>query len=159
MTQTYQTAAVDTSPRLTRSQNLRSFHTRPMPRLSSQRLMPSSRSLTLPFHLDAIHCRNPSLTLSFSMAIFLATSPGAMWTLLKPGTHSFGSTQRSTKHAGEGRVASRRESRMDTRERASRRETTDVCVKKMEREMRSANDGREEDQSRGGRTQRVRRRR
>ncbi|KAL6408177.1 hypothetical protein AUP68_08026 [Ilyonectria robusta] len=76
-----------------------------------------------------------------------------------PGTHSFGSTHRSTKHAGEGRVASRRESRIDTRERASRRETTDVCVKKMEREMRSANDGREEDQSRGGSTQRVRRRR
>lgn len=48
---------------------------------------------------------------------------------------------------------------METRLRARRRETTVVCVRKMERAMRSAREGREGEESMGGRRRRVRWRR
>lgn len=48
-----------------------------------------------------------------------------------PGTHSFGNTERSTKDAAEGLVASRRDNRIDTKDRAKRRETIEVRVMKM----------------------------
>jgi hypothetical protein len=43
---------------------------------------------------------------------------------------------------------------METSERASRRDTMDVLVRKMERAMRSASEGRDGDESRGGKTAR-----
>lgn len=147
------------SPRLTRSQNLRIFQTRPIPRLSSQRLTPSSRSFTLPLHLQAIHWRRPSLTLSFSMAFFLLTRPGAIWTPVIPGTHSFGSTHRSTRVAAVGRHDSRWDNLIDTKDRASRRDKTDLCVMKMWRCVRLASDGREGEKRSGGRMERTWRKR
>lgn len=130
------------SPRLIRSQNLLRRQTRPMPLVSSRFLATSSRSLTSPFHLAAIQRRRPSLTFSFSMALRLATMAGDTCTGTMPGTHSLGSTARSTRASAEGRAARRRERRMETSDRASRRDTMDVWVRKMERAMRLASDGR-----------------
>lgn len=65
-----------------------------------------------------------------------------------PGTHSLGNTERSTKDAAEGLAAKRRESRIETKDRARRRDTIEVCVLKMERAIRSAREGREGDRRR-----------
>ena len=137
--------------RLTLSQNRVRRHTLPTPLSSCRRVTFSSRRCTSPFHLS-IHRRSSSLTLSLSTAFLLATSPGAMGS---PGTHSGGSTALCTSASGDGRLSSCRLSRIDTSDRASRRETTDVGVRKMCRVMRSASGGRA--YSNGGRTWRVRR--
>ena len=60
-----------------------------------------------------------------------------------PGTHSLGNTERSTKDAAEGLAAKRRDRRIETRERARRRETMEVLVLKMERAIKSASEGRD----------------
>lgn len=158
-----------TSPFATLSQNLLSLQTLPTPTLSSHRRTPSSRVRTSPLHEDPTNRLSPSLTRSRSTALRRATSAGATGTAAAPaalakhpppyGTHSGGSTLRATRDSGEGRLARRCWRRMDTRERASLRETTVVLVMKMERRMRSAREGREGEVSRGGRTARVRRRR
>ena len=139
------------SPLLTRSQNLVSRHTRPTPRLSSARRTCSWRSVTSLLHLLAIHFLSPSLSLSFSIALRVATRLGATCTPASPGTHSGGNTARLTSASGDGRAASRRDRRMETRERAKRRDTTEVLVMKMEREMRSASEGRDGEYRSGGR--------
>lgn len=77
----------------------------------------------------------------------------------EPGTHSFGRTALSANVSGDGRAANLRDRRIETRDRARRRETTVVFVRKMEREMRSARDGRVGEASNGGRISRARRRR
>lgn len=74
-----------------------------------------------------------------------------------PGTHSFGKTERSTKDAAEGLAAKRRDSRIETKDRARRRETMEVFVLKMERAIRSARDGRDGDQRRDVRSVLTRR--
>lgn len=98
----------------------------------------------------------PSRTCSRSTARLLATSPGATD---PKGTHSGGSTDRATRASGSGRAASRRESRIAVRERASLLDTTVVLVRKMERWIRSVRVGREGLVSSGGRTLRAWRRR
>ena len=171
---------ITTSPRLTRSQNLVSRHTLPTPQLSSRRRTLSPFSLTARSHCAPTQRRSPSLILSRSTRLFCCTSAGETIVvrvlilrlpLLSPspelwssssgvgGRHSLGSTARSARVSGEGRAASRRARRIETRLLASRRDTTVVCVRKMERAMRSARDGREGDQRRGGRMIRVRCRR
>lgn len=143
------------SPRLIRSQNFLNLQTRPTPRLSSQRLIPSSRSLTSPLHFAAIHRLMASFTLSLSIAFFFATSPGATCTGFIPGTHSFGSTALSTRVSADGRAARRRANLIETRDRASLRETTELLVRNTRRAMRSAKDGLEEDQRNIGRVDRA----
>lgn len=77
----------------------------------------------------------------------------------QPGTHSFGKTALSANVSGDGLAANLLANRIDTSERASRRETTVVFVRKMEREMRSAREGRHGEDSSGGSISRARRRR
>jgi len=77
----------------------------------------------------------------------------------QPGTHSFGKTALSANVSGDGLAANLLANRIETSERASRRETTVVFVRKMEREMRSAREGRHGEDSSGGSISRARRRR
>lgn len=143
------------SPLEIRSQNRRSRQTLPTPLISSHFLTPSSRWRTSPFHTPSTQFLRPSFTFSFSMALRFATRAGATCTMLMPGTHSGGSTARSTRASADGLEARRRDSLIDTRERARRRETTEVWVRKMDREMSSDREGREGEASRGGRMARV----
>lgn len=144
------------SPSLpTCSQNFLSRHTLPTPARSSHFLTPSLLSRTSPRQTAPTHRRRPSLSFSFSTARFLAMRPGA--TLLS--TTSGGSTPRCTRDSAEGRSGKLRDSRIDTRLRASRREICVVWVKKMWREMSSVRVGREGEVKRGGSDRRARRRR
>lgn len=102
---------------------------------------------------------NPSLTLSLSTALLLATSPGATCTPAKPGTHSLGSTALSTSASALGRAARWRERRMAIRERARRRETAEVRGWTMERATRSERVGRAGEVRRGVTIARLARRR
>lgn len=147
--------------RPTFSQNRLNLQTRPTPAFSSHCLTPSLLSSTSPLHTLSTHLLSRSLTLSFSMARLLATNAGATGAmpLPPPGTHSGGSTHRCTRASGVGRDASLRERRMHTRERASRRDTTVVWVRKMERRISSASEGRDGECRSGLRDARVRRRR
>lgn len=137
------------------SQNRLSLQTLPTPTLSSHCFTPSLRSLTSPRQTRSTNRRRLSLTRSRSTALFFATRAGATPVFLL-GTHSDGRTDRATRASAEGRAARRRESRMHTSERASLRDTTVVRVRKMDRRIRSASDGRNGDQSIGGRIARVR---
>lgn len=147
------------SSRLIRSQNLVSLQTLPTPWVSSRFRASSARWRTSRRHLAAIQLRRPSLRRSCSMALRRAASPGATYTGTIPGTHSRGSTDRSTRTSAEGRVARRRERRMDTSERVRRREMMVVGVRKICRAIRSSKEGRFREVRSGDKICRVCRRR
>lgn len=146
---------VHLSPRAILSQCFRNLHTLPIPTVSSHLWMCSLRRPTSLFHTAPIHCLRPSFSLCRSIALVRATSDGAMCPI--PGAHSTGKTHRSTKTFTGGRTAKRRERRMETRDRASLRDTTVVFVRKMERLMSSERDGRNREERETARTVRERR--